>query len=87
MARNSERLAQTASEINKISPQTEVMEIAADITDPKSAKIIFDEISARYGTADVLVNNSGVMGDLGPIAVIPESTWWRDFVSSYLIVG
>ena len=46
---------------------------AADVTDAKRVADVFDEI----GPLDLLVNNAGVLGPLGPFAETNFVEWWR----------
>lgn len=46
---------------------------AADVCDAESVRAAFREI----GTVDVLVNNAGVLGSIGPFAESDFDEWWR----------
>ncbi|MEW5888584.1 MAG: glucose 1-dehydrogenase [Pseudomonadota bacterium] len=57
-ARRADKLAETVAEIE--SSGGKALAVSLDVTDPASVRACFDEIAARTGTADVIVNNAGV---------------------------
>ncbi len=72
VARRKGRLEKLAQELEKNGGTVSVIE--ADLTDPKAAKRIVDEVIAKYARIDILVNNAGVML-LGPILNAPQEEW------------
>ncbi len=51
-----------------------------DVTDPASAKALFDDTVATFGRVDVLFNNAGVFGPSASVAQIDDDGWhqtWR----------
>jgi NAD(P)-dependent dehydrogenase (short-subunit alcohol dehydrogenase family) len=48
-----------------------------DIADPMAVEHLFDEIGARYGRLDVLVNNAGIAGPTAPVEAIDPEDWQR----------
>jgi NADP-dependent 3-hydroxy acid dehydrogenase YdfG len=70
-----------AKEVQDINSSIQVLEVATDITEKDSVDEMFKKVKSKFGTADVLVNNSGAMGELGQVREISDKTWWRDFVS------
>ena len=80
VARNAQALGEVAEEVRKINSAIQVLEVAADITNKTSVDQLFVEVRSTFGNADVLVNNSEVLSELGHLRDAPESTWWRDFV-------
>lgn len=80
VARNAQALGEVAEEVRKINSAIQVLEVAADITNKTSVDQLFVEVRSTFGNADVLVNNSEVLSELGHLRDAPKSTWWRDFV-------
>ncbi|TQS46255.1 SDR family NAD(P)-dependent oxidoreductase [Cryptosporangium phraense] len=50
-----------ASELAASLAATEVLTVAADLTDPDQVDALFDQVEARFGGCTVLVNNAGMM--------------------------
>jgi NAD(P)-dependent dehydrogenase (short-subunit alcohol dehydrogenase family) len=49
----------------------------ADVSDPVQIDKVFEEVMARLGGLDVLVNNAGVAGPVAPVEEIEPSDWDR----------
>jgi NAD(P)-dependent dehydrogenase (short-subunit alcohol dehydrogenase family) len=49
----------------------------ADITDKRAAAAAVSYLRDRLGTADVLINNAGISGPIGPAWDVPPVEWWR----------
>jgi hypothetical protein len=58
VARRKERLEQLADEIRLSKGSAEI--IPADLSDETERQAVFDQVEAKYGQADVLVNNAGL---------------------------
>jgi short-subunit dehydrogenase len=64
VARRLDRLERMAHEIRKSHPQTEVLVIEADLSDPESRVLLGEKIQDRGWIPDLLINNAG-LGDYG----------------------
>ncbi len=53
------------------------MAVAADVTDAAAIDEAFAAIERALGPIDLLVNNAGVIGPLGPFAQSRVADWWR----------
>jgi NAD(P)-dependent dehydrogenase (short-subunit alcohol dehydrogenase family) len=51
----------------------------ADVADAEQVNIAFAKAATALGPADVLVNNAGALGELGPFAENDMAQWWRTF--------
>lgn len=49
----------------------------ADISDPEAAATAVDKLRHELGPVDLLVNNAGISGPVGPAWEVPEPDWWR----------
>jgi len=58
VARNQDALKQAACNLAETSGSV-VDYIAADVSQPKSAKLIVDQVVSKHGRIDILVNNAG----------------------------
>lgn len=51
--------------------------VCADLSDPGAAAAAVDKLRHELGPVDLLVNNAGVNGPVGPAWDVPEAEWWR----------
>lgn len=49
----------------------------ADVTDERATAHAVGELRRRLGPVDLLVNNAGICGPIGPLWEIPPGEWWR----------
>ena len=49
----------------------------ADVTDAEAIDRTFAEIERALGPVDLLVNNAGIIGPIGPVAEAVVADWWR----------
>lgn len=49
----------------------------ADVTDEGATAEAVAELRRRLGPADVLINNAGINGPIGPTWEVPSAEWWR----------
>lgn len=75
IARSSLDLADAVSEISLAGGMAAAA--CADITDRRAAADAVSALRDRLGTADVLINNAGVSGPIGPAWEAPPAEWWR----------
>ena len=52
-----------------------------DLTNAESVAALWEKVKAKFGHADVLVNNAGTFTDPAPVKVADAAKWWYDFVS------
>jgi NAD(P)-dependent dehydrogenase (short-subunit alcohol dehydrogenase family) len=51
--------------------------VSADVSDERAAREALAELHRRLGPIDLLVNNAGVPGPVGPAWEIEPDSWWR----------
>lgn len=78
VARDLERLRDTARELNRSCPGVETLVVPASISSDQEVSELFRKVSAAYGHADVLVNNAGVHKAEGALAGVDRGLWWAD---------
>jgi len=49
----------------------------ADLADPDAAETAMRRLRNELGPPDLLVNNAGITGPIGPAWEVPEREWWR----------
>ena len=72
-ARSPEELAQTAAEVSRQGGQAVV--IPTDVTDPAQTQRLADAAVAQWGRIDLLVNNAGISGPVGPLQDNDIAQW------------
>jgi NAD(P)-dependent dehydrogenase (short-subunit alcohol dehydrogenase family) len=75
VARSAAELAETVSLIERSGGQARAF--PADVTDAGAVGHAFAAIEQSVGPVDLLVNNAGVLGPLGPFAHSNAEDWWR----------
>lgn len=74
-------LARTQSEIEEtaalIMRTGGAQAFAVDVTDTSGVRRVIEEIEAALGPVDVLVNNAGQLGRIGPFVESDPGEWWR----------
>jgi NAD(P)-dependent dehydrogenase (short-subunit alcohol dehydrogenase family) len=51
--------------------------VTADVADPAAAHNAFARLRDELGPVDLLVNNAGITGPMGPAWEVNEGEWWR----------
>jgi NAD(P)-dependent dehydrogenase (short-subunit alcohol dehydrogenase family) len=75
IARSADELAETVASIAEFGGQARAF--PADVTDAPAVAAAFTAIEQSLGPIDLLVNNAGVIGPLGPFAQSSVDDWWR----------
>ncbi|CZR70220.1 uncharacterized protein PAC_20121 [Phialocephala subalpina] len=79
VARTAESLEVVAKEIKVVNPNIEVLPVPTDLTNAESVAALWEKVKAKFGHADVLVNNAGTFPDSAPVKVADAAKWWYDF--------
>lgn len=80
VARNAEKLRQVADSVAKSHPSVETLCVPTDISNPASVNALFEKVKAKYGHADVLVNNAGIFKAISPVKDVDSAAWWEEMV-------
>lgn len=72
-ARRPDELADTAAEISRQGGQA--ITIPTDVTDPAQTQRLADAAVAQFGRIDLLVNNAGISGPVGPLQDNDIAQW------------
>jgi NAD(P)-dependent dehydrogenase (short-subunit alcohol dehydrogenase family) len=49
----------------------------ADVSDPEAVDRLFDDVRSELGGLDVLINNAGIEGPIGPVEDVSPEAWRR----------
>ena len=75
VARSSDELAQSVALIEEAGGITAAA--TADVSDARAAAAAVAAVVAELGPIDLLVNNAGVCGPVGPAWEVDADEWWR----------
>ena len=75
VARSEEQLAETVRGVTEAGG--EALAIVADVSDAASVERMAREVERTLGPVDLLVNNAGTMGPLGPMWEADPGDWWH----------
>jgi NAD(P)-dependent dehydrogenase (short-subunit alcohol dehydrogenase family) len=75
VARSEDQLAETVKEITALGSCA--ISVAADVSDPAAVQKMVVEIEETLGSVDLVVNNAGVAGPIGPTWETDPDDWWR----------
>lgn len=75
-------LARTRSEVDETAAQIEkaggsAQALVVDVTDAQAVHAAMIEIESAMGPIDLLVNNAGQLGRIGPFVASDPVEWWR----------
>jgi NAD(P)-dependent dehydrogenase (short-subunit alcohol dehydrogenase family) len=74
-ARSEDQLTETVREITRLGCRA--ISLTADVTDPTAVQKMVVEVEETLGSVDLLVNNAGLAGPIGPTWETDPDTWWR----------
>jgi NAD(P)-dependent dehydrogenase (short-subunit alcohol dehydrogenase family) len=75
VARSDDQLTQTVTEIQELSGRA--ISVIADVSDPRAVEGMLLEVEQTFGSVDLLVNNAGFVGPIGPTWENAPDDWWR----------
>jgi NAD(P)-dependent dehydrogenase (short-subunit alcohol dehydrogenase family)/uncharacterized protein (DUF952 family) len=75
VARSQDQVAETADRIAQAGGRA--VAVPADVSDPEAAQRMVREVERALGPADLLVNNAGAAGPIGPTWEVDPGDWWR----------
>jgi NAD(P)-dependent dehydrogenase (short-subunit alcohol dehydrogenase family) len=75
VARSEDQLAETVKEITQLGSRA--ISVTADVSDPTAVQKMLVEVEKSLGSVDLLVNNAGLAGPIGPTWETAPDDWWR----------
>jgi NAD(P)-dependent dehydrogenase (short-subunit alcohol dehydrogenase family) len=75
VARSEDQITETVAHITQAGGRA--LALPADVSDPEAVASMIQEVERALGPVDLLVNNAGIAGPLGPIAETDPGEWWR----------
>jgi NAD(P)-dependent dehydrogenase (short-subunit alcohol dehydrogenase family) len=75
IARSTDELAAAAGDIHRAGGRAAAA--AADVTDQRATAAAVAELRHKLGAVDILINNAGISGPVGPLWEAPAAGWWR----------
>ena len=75
VARSEEQLAETVRGVTEAGG--EALAVVADVSDAAAVERMAREVERTLGPVDLLVNNAGTVGPLGPMWEADPGDWWR----------
>ena len=75
VARSGDEIAGTAT--GNHSTGGRAIAVTADVSDPPAVERMLKEVEKSLGPVDLLVNNAGVAGPIGPTWETDPNDWWR----------
>jgi NAD(P)-dependent dehydrogenase (short-subunit alcohol dehydrogenase family) len=74
MARSADELRDTAAGIEAAGGRA--LAVAADVTDRRAVERAVQTVEQEFGRVDLLVNNAGIGGPIGPLWEVDPDEWW-----------
>jgi NAD(P)-dependent dehydrogenase (short-subunit alcohol dehydrogenase family) len=75
LARTSDEVEDSARVLDRAG--ADVMPLTADVTDIQAVEYAVERIERRFGPIDLLVNNAGTSGPMGPLWEVEAGAWLR----------
>ena len=75
VARSEDQLAETVRQITQLGSRA--ISVTADVSDPGAVERMVREVESSLGPVDLLVNNAGLAGPIGPTWETDPDDWWR----------
>jgi NAD(P)-dependent dehydrogenase (short-subunit alcohol dehydrogenase family) len=75
VARSGDQLAETVRQITQMGSRA--IAVAADVTNPGAVEKMVHDVEESLGCVDLLVNNAGLAGPIGPTWETDADNWWR----------
>src|SRR5258706_16162763 len=77
VARSADQIGETVRLIEEAGGTA--IALCADVCDPPAVRRMAEEARERLGQIDLLINNAGAAGPIGPAWVADPDAWWRCF--------
>jgi NAD(P)-dependent dehydrogenase (short-subunit alcohol dehydrogenase family) len=74
-ARSEDQITETADHITQAGGRA--VAVPADVSDPRAVERMVQEVERALGPVDLLVNNAGLAGPIGPTWEVEPEEWWR----------
>jgi NAD(P)-dependent dehydrogenase (short-subunit alcohol dehydrogenase family) len=75
VARSGDQIAETAGQI--VQAGGRAIAVPADVSDPEAVEQMVREVERALGPVDLLVNNAGLAGPIGPTWEVEPAEWWK----------
>jgi NAD(P)-dependent dehydrogenase (short-subunit alcohol dehydrogenase family) len=75
LARSADELAETVGLVRDAGGRS--LSFPVDVADAAAVRTAFAEIERSLGPVDLLVNNAGIIGPIGPFWEIDPEVWWQ----------
>jgi len=75
IARSEDQLAETVTQIKELGCRA--ISVTADVSDTAAVDRMVREVEKSLGSVDLLVNNAGLPGPIGPTWETDPDDWWR----------
>ncbi|KAK9367590.1 hypothetical protein V1509DRAFT_626419 [Lipomyces kononenkoae] len=79
VARDADKLNETVSKVHATNPAVEVLPVVADVADENAVALVYAQCEAKFGHADILINNAGIVKANGALpGDVKPADWWRN---------
>jgi NAD(P)-dependent dehydrogenase (short-subunit alcohol dehydrogenase family) len=75
VARSEDQITESAGQIAEVGGRA--IAVPADVSDPEAVEQMVQEVERVLGPVDLLVNNAGLAGPIGPTWEADPDEWWR----------